>query len=1089
MRDISKRIARLPLEQQKELARRLQDDGGQFNVFPLSFAQQRLWFIDQLRPGDFVYNISTAFRLAGSLDIEILERSLNEIVRRHEALRTTFASVAGQPVQVIAPTLRLHMPIVDLARVPTVERGSALRQFAQDQARRPFDLVRGPLVRAGLVRLSDREHLLSLTVHHIVCDGWSLGIVFKELSALYDSYCHGESSPLPDLAVQYADYSVWQRGWLRDGVLEDLLSYWKQQLQGAPPDLNLPANHRRSPIRSSRGARREFVLLHSLSEQIEILSQRVGATVFMVLLAAWGALLHRYSGQNDLVVGTPVAGRHRIETEALVGFFVNLLALRIDLSGDPTFLELLARVRRTALEAYDHQELPFETLVEELRPDRDLSSNPLFQTMFVFQNAASDELQLHGLATRPYPVEKGAAALDLTLIVASTPQGLKGKLEYSTDLFEPATVDRMADHLRTFLAGAMRHPNRRLSELPLLDGDERRQLLADWGATKADDSPDRCAYELVEAWAAGNPQALAVIAEGVQITYGDLNARANRLARHLRGLQVGPETPVAICLERTPAMVVAVLAVLKAGGAYVGLDPDWPMDRLRFALDDTGARVLVTEQRLRSFLPAGDAAVVCLEREAATIATYDSADLPVLVQSNNLAYVIYTSGSTGRPKGVAVTHAGISTMARVHAERLELRRGRRMLLFHSLSFDPAGAEIFSALTSGAALVTAPADQLQPGLGLRRLLREQLVDTALLPPALLAAMSPDDAGGLRAIAVGGAVCPGPVVDRWSPGRQLHNAYGPTEATVIATWGPLDGAAPTVIGGPAGHSEIYVLDRRGDLVPVGVPGELHIGGPGLARGYLRQPGLTAERFVPHPFGSKPGQRLYRTGDLVRWRAEGALEFLGRIDDQVKIRGFRVELGEVEAVLTRHPSVVQAAAKVVGEAAEEQRLVAYVVPLPGMSPAAVELRRFLLARVPAYLVPNYIVVLENLPRLPNGKVDRRRLPAPDPERPELEQGFVAPRNQTERLLADIWAEVLGVSPVGIHDDFFELGGHSLLAAQVVSRARDAFQVELPLRAIFEVRTVAGLAEQIDTLRWAASGGQPAGDAGESAREEGAL
>jgi len=1061
---------------------------------PLSFAQQRLWFLDQLAPGNLFYNIPMAVRLKGRLDVAALERSLNEIVRRHEPLRTTFETVRGKPVQVIAPELILPLPVVDLTDLPEAEREVEAQRRAQEEVRQPFDLAEGPLLRAQLLKLDEEDHVALLTMHHIVSDGWSMGVLVREIAALYGAFSAGKPSPLPDLPIQYADFAHWQREWLQGEVLETQLDHWKQQLSDSPPVLELPTDRPRPAVQTSQGATQSFTLPKGLSESLKTLGREERATLFMTLLAAFQSLLYRYTGQEDISIGTPIANRTRGEIEGLIGFFVNTLVMRTDFSGDPSFEELLARVREVALDAYAHQDLPFETLVEELQPQRDLSHTPLFQVMFVLDTAPMGTLELPGLTLSPVEVSSGTATFDLTLSMTSGPAGLGGYVEYNTDLFDRATIERMVGHFQTLLEGIVTNPEQPISRLPILTEAEQQQLLVGWNETAIDFPRETCIHHLFEAQVEARPDAVATTYEGQQLTYAELNRRANQLAHYLQKLGVGPEVLVGISTERSPEMVVGILGTLKAGGAYLPLDPTYPQGRLALMLEDSQVPVLLTQERLVERLRISESAnqqisksanqqinaspqVICLDTDWTEIAQ-ESEENPVSgATAESLAYVIYTSGSTGKPKGTMLRHRGLCNLTDAQRRAFGIREGSRVLQFSPLSFDASVWETFMALRNGATLCLARQEVLASGLDLVRLMREDGVTNVTLPPSVLAVLPEEELPELETVISAGEACSAELVARWAPDRDFFNAYGPTETTVCASMYLCDEDDPhnPPIGRPIANTQLYILDRNLQPVPVGVPGELHVGGVSLARGYLNRPELTAEKFIRNPFSDEPGERLYKTGDLVRYRADGNIEFLGRIDHQVKVRGFRIELGEIEAVLGQHPGVQDGVVVVREDVPGDKRLVAYVVPAePALSeaegepaPAVGELRNFLRKTLPEYMVPSAFVVLEALPLSPSGKVDRRALPAPEGIRPELEREYVAPRNETEEKLAAMCAELLGVDRVGVYDSFFDLGGHSLLATQFISRVRDAFQVELPLRSLFEHPTVDELAEEIGNTR----------------------
>jgi len=1032
---------------------------------PLSFAQERLWFLDQLGPGNTAYGIPVAYRLQGSLDVAALEWSLNEIVRRHEVPRTTFAVVDGRPVQVIAPEMRLTLPVEDLRGLPEAEQEAEVERWATEEAQHPFDLAQGPLLRAALLRLDEEEHVLLLTMHHIVSDGWSMGVFNRELAALYEAFSAGKPSPLPELPLQYADFVVWQREWLQGEVLEEQVAYWRQHLGNDLPVLELPIDRPRPVAQSFRGAHRSFVLSGDLTESLKALSRREGVTLFVTLLAAFKTLLYRYTGQEDTIVGSPIAGRNRSEIEGLIGFFVNTLVLRTDLSGAPTFRELLGRVREVTLEAHAHQDLPFEKLVEVLQPERDLSHNPLFQVMFAFQNAPMEALVLPGLTVVPLEVESKAAQFDVTLSMEETGQGLKGVVEYNTDLFDGVTIERMIGHFETLLEGVVVNPEQRLWELPLLTEAEHHRLLVEWNDTRAEYPQDKCIHQLFEEQVERTPGAVAVVFEGEQLTYAELNRQANQLAHYLQKLGVETEVLAGICVERSLEMVVGLLGILKAGGAYVPLDPAYPKERLAFMLEDTQAPVLLTQERLVEGLPEHEARVVCLDADWEAIAGESTENPDSGVTVDNLAYVIYTSGSTGRPKGVLLAHRGLSIVSGAQIRTFGLGPGDRVLQFASLSFDAATFEIFMALRVGVTLCLGTQESLLPGPTLIEMLQDLGVTIVTLTPSALASLPIEGLPDLHTITVAGEACSADLVARWAEGRRFFNLYGPTEATIWTTAAEcVDGSHKPPIGHPVDNTEIYLLDTYLHPVPVGVPGELHIGGVGLARGYLNRPGLTAQKFIPNPFSDRPGARLYKTGDLARYLPDGNIEFLGRIDHQVKIRGFRIELGEIEAVLGQYPAVRETVVLAREDTPGDKRLVAYVVPRDEQIPVISELRRFLKEKLPDYMVPSTFVTLDVLPLTPNGKVDRRALPAPDAAGLERETVFVAPRTPIEEELAQMWRDILGIEQVGIHDSFFDLGGHSLLATQVVSRVREVYHVEMPVRSLFEAATVANLATTVE-------------------------
>jgi surfactin family lipopeptide synthetase A len=1032
---------------------------------PLSFAQSRLWFLNQLEGGSATYNMPEPWQLTGDLDVTALELAVEGILQRHEVLRTSFQTIDGEPVQVISSNFLMAIPFVDLLHLAGKEQSARLQEIAIEESQQPFDLTVAPLLRVTLVRLGVESHILLVTMHHIVADGWSMGIFGDELSVLYHAICTETPAPLPELPIQYADFAQWQRQWLTGSVLQDLVDYWQQQLATAPPLLELPTDRPRPSMQTFSGSTTTFEIDRQLTHQLKLLSQNSGATLFMTLLAAFATLLSRYSRQSDIVIGAPIANRNQSGIESLIGLFVNTLVLRTNLDGDPTFSQLLDRVREMTLGAYEHQDLPFEKLVEALQPERSLSYTPLFQVMFVLQNAPPSKLELPDLTIAPFKLAQVTARFDLTLQMEETATGLTGELIYNRDLFDPGTIERMAAHLQILLAGIVANPQQQVAKLPLISAIEKQQLLLDWNDTQADYPQDQCIHELFAAQVARTPDAIAVQFEDTQLTYRELNDRADRLADYLQTLGVKPEVLVGICVERSLEMIVGLWGILKAGGAYVPLDPAYPADRLSFMLADAQVAVLLTQQKLLETIPDCDIPIVRLDADWEEIAEYSdrtTIHYPLsTIHCHNLAYVIYTSGSTGKPKGVLVQHQGLCNLALAQIRIFDVHPDSRVLQFASFSFDASISEVVMSLCAGATLYLGARDTLIPGAGLMKLFHDRQISHVTLSPSALAAMPIGAYPDLRTIVVAGEACPPDVVAQWSPGRRLINGYGPTEATVCATTAICTQSSTAVpIGRPIDNVRVYILDRQLQPVPIGVAGELHIGGAGLARGYLHQPELTAAKFIPNPFSQDDSGRLYKTGDLARYLPDGQIEFLGRIDQQVKIRGFRIELGEIEAVLSQHPQVREAVVVVRVEPAGKQ-LVAYLVPKAGAI-ATSELRSFLSDRLAEFMVPAAFMMLESLPLTPNGKIDRAALASLELDRSAL-TSFVAPRTPVEEILTGIWAEVLGVDRVGIHHNFFELGGHSLLATQVISRIHDGLGVDLPLRTLFERQTVADLAAAV--------------------------
>ncbi|MBW4508478.1 MAG: amino acid adenylation domain-containing protein [Scytonematopsis contorta HA4267-MV1] len=1037
---------------------------------PLSFAQARLWFLNQLSGESATYNMLEPLHLSGSLNTAALEMAVQEIVRRHEVLRTTFKIVNGSPVQVISKEITLTMPVVSWECLSFEEQSTQVQQLAIAESQEPFDLSNGPLLRVTLLRLGEKSHVLLLIMHHIVSDGWSMGIFTEELSALYSAFCAGQPSQLPQLSIQYADFAHWQQQWLSGSVLQTQLNYWKQQLASIPPLLELPTDRPRPSIQTFQGSSVYFQLNQELTTKLKALSQQSGATLFMSLLAAFATLLSRYSGQEDVVIGSPIANRNRSEIESLIGFFVNTLVLHAQLEGNPTFVELLERVRSMTLAAYEHQDLPFEKLVEELQPERSLSHTPLFQVMFALQNAPMGKLELPDLTMTPLKMESVNARFDLTLLMEETETGLTGEFVYNKDLFDAATISRMAGHFQILLEGIVSNSQQRVAQLPLLTPTEQHQLLFEWNDTQADYPQDKCIHQLFEEHVERTPDALAVVFENEQLTYRELNNRANQLAHYLRLRGVKPEVMVGICVERSLEMIVGLLGIFKAGGAYVPLDPAYPEDRLSFMLSDSQVGILLTQQKFLANLPYCATQIICLDADWEIISQESHNNAISTVQPSNLAYVIYTSGSTGKPKGVLVAHQGLCNLANSLIRVFDVDADSRVLQFASFSFDASISEVVMALCVGAQLYLGTRESLLPGLNLMQLLHKTRITHITLPPSALAAMPNVEYPDLRTITVAGEACPPDLVAQWSNGRRFINGYGPTESTVGATTAICTNSkSQPPIGRPLDNIQVYILDRYLQPVPIGVPGELHIGGAGLARGYLNRPELTLEKFIPNPFNNSQlfnNSKLYKTGDKVRYLPDGNIEFLGRIDQQVKIRGFRIELGEIEALLSQHPHVREGVVVVKEDQPGGKRLVAYIVPnvLPNFEPLTTgEVRSYLKEKLAEYMVPSAFVMLESLPLTPNGKVDRKALSQLELTHSELESTLVLPRTPLEEILANTWAEILGLEQVGVNHNFFELGGHSLLATRVISRIDDVLQVELPLRTLFEKQTVAELAASI--------------------------
>jgi amino acid adenylation domain-containing protein len=1040
---------------------------------PLSFAQQRLWFLAQLEPESPFYNEFTALKLSGQLNISILKQSLAEIIRRHEPLRTTFSNNStGNPVQIINPVGEIVLSIIDLQQLnPTIQE-QEIKKLASIEAQKVFNLEQDLLVRVTLLKLNPSEHIILFTTHHIVTDGWSTGILVKEIASLYQAFLAGKPSPLTELSIQYADYAVWQRNYLQGEILSTQLNYWQQQLQNLPR-LDLPTDYSRPAKTTYQGASYSFELSPVLTTAIKTLAQQEGVTLFMILLAAFQVLLSRYTEQEDIVVGTPIANRNKAEIEGLIGFFVNTLVLRTNLEDNPSFKELLQRVREVTLAAYTNQDIPFEQLVEELKVERHLNRNPLFDVMFTMETNEGEELELPGLTLNYLEAETETSIFDLLVSIGETKTGLTGAIRYSTELFKQSTIEGMVAHFQVLLEAITANPRERLSQLPLLTESEQQQLLIEWNNTKVEYPQDKCLHHLFEEQVAKTPDAVAVVFDREQLTYRELNTRANQLAYYLRSLGVKPEVKVGICLERSLEMVIGLFAILKAGGAYVPLDPAYPQERLAYMLKDSQPRVLLTQQDLLASLPTNKAQIICLDTDWQLITKQNTANPASNITIDNLAYLIYTSGSTGKPKGAMNNHRGIVNRLLWMQDTYQLNSTDSVLQKTPFSFDVSVWEFFWTLITGARLVIAQPEGHRDPQYLINLISQQQITTVHFVPSMLQVFleveSVEQCQSIKRVIASGEALPFQLQQRFFKrlDAQLYNLYGPTEAAIDVTFWQCQkdnlNASTVPIGHPIANIQIYLLDRYFNPVPVGVTGELYLGGVGVGRGYLNRPDLTAKKFIPNPFHSEVGERLYRTGDLARYLPNGEIEYIGRIDNQIKLRGFRIELGEIEAIMLQHQSVREAVVVIRQDLADSQSLVAYIVPKNKELLTISQLREFLESRLPNYMLPAALVTLAALPLTPNGKVDRNSLPIPNLARIETE--LTLPRNSTETIVATIYAEILKQEKIGINDNFFELGGHSLLATQVISRLREAFEIEFPLRILFEKPTVVSLAGHIDS------------------------
>ncbi|HEY0602881.1 MAG TPA: amino acid adenylation domain-containing protein [Herpetosiphonaceae bacterium] len=1081
---------------------------------PLSFAQQRYWFLDQLIPGSAVYNTPSALRLRGALDVSALERSLSTILERHAALRTTFDVVGGQPVQIINAASPLALPVIDLSAWPEIEREREAQRRLVEQAQQPFDLTQAPLLRAELLRLADDEHILLLVTHHIAFDG-THNIFYRELSELYRAFTQATTPELPTLPVSYADFAVWQREHVVDDVLDTQLSYWTQQLGRDLTPLQLPTDRPRPSVQTFNGARQSIAFPPALVTALRSLSRQANTTLYTTALAAFQLLLHRYSGQDAISVGTPVVSHGRAEAQPLIGSFVNTLVLRSNLAGNPSFEELLAQVQRITQEGYAHGDLPFEMIVEALQPERDLSRNPLFQVMFVLQPDPLQHLDLAHLAASTVEIDTATARFDLLLSLWEGEQSLTGMIEYNTDLFDAGTITRMLSHFQTVLESVSADPELRVRDVPLIPAAERRQMLYDWNATDAGYERDVCLHTLFERQAARTPDAIAVVGEGRQVRYAELNAQANQLAHQLQALGIGAGEVVAVYMERSPEMIAAVLGILKAGATYVPLEISFPQARVEWVLARLNAQCIVTSsgqlERVHAFgqnVPSLHHAV-CLLGEPqpalspadgpwiwsrADLARWPETNLDLDYDANQLAYMIFTSGSTGTPKGVMVRHQPVINLIEWVNRTYHVSPSDQILFVTSLCFDLSVYDIFGMLAAGGTIRVASDQDVRDAERLLHILRDERItfwDSAPAALQQLVPLFPSIAGmpgtsALRLVFLSGDWIPVPLPDqvrRTFPNAQVISLGGATEATVWSNYYPIGAVDPSwpsiPYGRPIQNAQYYILDANLAPCPVGVAGDLYIGGECLAEGYAAEPALTAEKFIPDPFGARPGARIYRTGDQASFWPDGTMIFLGRVDHQVKIRGYRIEIGEIETVLRQHPAVRETIVMARDDTPGDKRLVAYVVPTENQEPRTKnlnpeedgsrfsvlgsDLRAHAAAKLPEYMLPSAFVILTAIPLNNSGKVDRKALPAPDQLRAELSASYAGPRDATEQILADLWANVLQVEQVGIHDNFFDLGGHSLTAIQIMTEVRSTFQIELPLRNLFEHPTVASLAAHI--------------------------
>ncbi len=1052
---------------------------------PLSASQQQMWFINQLYPDSPVYNAYRAFYIRGQLDLAVLRDSIHEIVRRQDALRTVFYLKEDVPIQVVQPDMDFDFSLKDLSGndIPHALSGDQfgidlnspkhkqLNELLVAEACKTFDLQQGPCLRVSVFKLNEKEYCFQLVMHHIVCDGWSLSVFFSELASLYEAFSHGRVSTLEALPVQYNDYAVWQQEWLQSDAVGPHVDYWMDHLQGYPRNLNMPANYRRPSVQSFRGSTENFIVPEQLTDRLKKFSSQEGATLFMTLLAAYQVLLYRYSGQTDIVTGSPIASRNHPETHDMIGCFINTLALRTDLTGSPGFRELLSRVRVMTLDAYAHQDLPFQVLVEKVQSSRDMTFSPLFQTSFVLQNTPELVREFAGLTFKLLNVDNETAKYDLTLAMTEDEGRLTGEFEYSVDLFDAGTVRNLIQHFQMLLESILADPDRPVSELSFLTEDEKHRQLVEWNDTGTDYPGNKCIRELFEEQVQRTPDSTAVIFDGQELSYGELNGKANQLAHYLKSQGVEPEVLVGICIERSLDMVIGILAILKAGGAYVPLDPDYPKERLHFMLEDTGVTLLLTKSTQSKELPESKAHMICMDTDWKMI-EQEKKDNPFIVNSaEHLAYVMYTSGSTGTPKGISVLHRGVVRLV-YQPNYVDISPKDVFLQFAPITFDASTFEIWGSLLNGAKLIISPPGKLSlEKLG--QVIQKYQVSTLWLSAGLFHLMTDeriDDLKSVRNLLAGGDVLSVSHVRRFlekTENCKLINGYGPTENTTFTCCYTVTDAEKlgdsVPIGRPVSDTRVYILDAHLQPLPIGVSGELYIGGDGLAREYYNRPELTYEKFIPNPFSKKTGARLYISGDKARYLPDGNIEFIGRIDNQVKVRGYRIEPGEIESVLVRHPEVTGALVIAREENDGEKRLVSYVLVKDKSKDITGELRNVLKKNLPDYMVPSAFVLMEAFPLSPNGKIDRQALPDPSAGRTDQERSFSPYQSLQEAKLIKIWREIFKREDIGRDDDFFDLGGHSLLAMRLIAWVRRDLQVELSIHNVFEFSTIADLAKII--------------------------
>ena len=1047
---------------------------------PLSLAQQRFWFLEQVEQGEGVFCIPVLLRLQGNLDIAALERSFQTLIRRHEILRTSFPDKEGTPTQVIAPGGDYTLPLIEVKGQTEHERLDALFQLVDESVLQPFDLRHGPLMKTTLFRVQESEHVLLVAFHHIVSDGWSMGIFNQELVAAYYAYSNCREPHLPPLPFQYADYTLWQREWLQGERLDELLTYWRRQLSGAPTVLNLPTDHSRFLAQTFRGASERIALPASLTKSLKALARREQSTLFMVLLAAFKVLLARYSSCFDIVVGTPIANRPHADLEKLIGFFANTLVIRTDLSQNPSFRTVLARLRKGCLEAYRHQNLPFEKLVENLRPERDSLRHPLVQVLFAFQNAPSRSWELAGLQVDSLPLDSQKVAFDVSFSLREQDERLQGSMTYKIELFDKGTITRMLGHFQSLLESIVKNPDLPISALTLLTEQEHHDLVRLFDAGPPMVRKDFHVHEYFEKQVLKNPDKIAVLCEDQHVTYQQLNGHANQLAQYLRFSGIEPDMKVALFLERSINLVVGILGILKAGGSYVPLDRAFPQERLAFMIKDASIELMLTEKDLLEEASKYQIRHICIDAVDNVLSTQSSDNPMVEVTADNLAYIIFTSGSTGQPKGVGVTHGNVVRLLERTQPWFQFIEQDTWTFFHSHAFDFSVWELFGALLNGGQVVIVPHwVSRAPDLFHELLIHEQVTILNQTPSAFQELIRAEETSrigsdlALRLVVFGGEALDFQSLKPWVERHgdqvpRLINMYGITETTVHVTYRPLtlmdlEFDATSRIGNPIPDLQVYILDQYQQPVPIGVPGEMYVGGAGVTRGYVNHPDLTSARYIPNPYSQQAGARLYRSGDLARYLPNGDIEYWGRVDHQVKIRGFRIELGEIKTRLVQHPEIREAVVIVREDQLEDKRIVAYLIVADSTTLLIPNLRTYLGKWLPNYMIPSAFVMLSSLPLTSNGKIDLERLPAPELSRESSTQPFEQARTPVEEKLANIWREVLNVAQVGIRDNFFDLGGHSLLLTKLANRVHDTFQIRLPLRIIFDLPTIERMGQAI--------------------------